>query len=217
MNFNGNGTGSFNWWTPSTTRDASPIGCVARVEGRTTSLMVRPRLAYRLHTGGEVGQDRAFARLAVSLVRVLPVFFLDPLCKESVHEGADDGRRLSSTPVVEDAFLLPKEHDLGVQTVTDLVERGAHVGEPVAPGRVAQKVEEDEVEPAVRLRSHEDGVDHRRNLLLCGVGIRYRLADTLGDAGEHPAHGQERQILLGVEVVGQDGLAHPGLVRDVLQ
>src|SRR5215204_5016298 len=121
MNFNGNGTGSFNWWTPSTTCDASPIGCVARVEGRTTSLMVRLRLACRLHAGGEVGQDRSFARLAVSLVRVLPVFFLDPLREESVHEGADDGRRLTIIPVVEDAFLLPKEHDLGVEAVTDFV------------------------------------------------------------------------------------------------
>ena len=38
-----------------------------------------------------------------------------------------------------------------------------------------------------------------------------------GDAGEYPAHGEEDQVLLGLEVVREDGLADPGLVRHVLQ
>src|SRR5215213_4147914 len=213
-NLSGKGTGSLSWWTPSRTRETSPMGCEARAEGRTTSLMVRPGHARGLRTGGQVDQHGALARLAVLFVRVLPVLVLDPLRKESVHERAHDGRGLAGA---EDPLLLPQPDDLGVEAVADPVERGAYVGEPVAPGRVAQEVEEDQIEPAVRLGAYEDRVDHRLSLLLGGVRVRYRLADALGDACEHPPHGQEDQVLLRIEVVGQDGLAHPGLVRHILQ
>src|SRR5215204_3973501 len=220
-NLSGNGTGTLSWWTPSTTRDASPMGWEARVEGRTgeracESQDERDR-PLGLRTSGQVDQYGALAGLAVLLMRVLPVLVLDPLRKESVHECSHDDRRFVGVLPAEDPLLLPQPDDLGVEAVADLVERGADVGEPVAPGRVAHEVEEDQVEPAVRLGAHEDRVDHRLCLLLGGVRLRYRLADALGYAGKHPPHGQEDQVLLRIEVVGQDGFAHPGLVRNVLQ
>src|SRR5215211_3515119 len=164
-NLSGNGTGSLSWWTPSSTREASPMGCAARTEGRTGEEREcrvergRPR---GLRTGGQIDQDGALAGLAVILMRVLPVLVLDPLRKESVHECAHDGRGLAGVPFAEDPLLLPQPDDLSVEAVADLVERGANVGEPVAPGRVAEEVEEDQVEPAVRRRAHEDRIDHRR-------------------------------------------------------
>src|SRR5215216_7221869 len=175
------------------------MGCAARAEGRTGERALNGRdgreLLRRLRTGGQVDQDGTLAGLAVLLMRFLPVLVLDPLRKESVHECAHDGRGLAGVPVAEDPLLLSKPDDLGVETVADLVERGADVGEPVTPGRVAQKVEEDQVEPPIRLRAYEDRVDHRRRLGLGGVRLRYRLADALGDACKHPPHSQEYQVL----------------------
>src|ERR687889_1873522 len=194
----------------SETRDVSPMGCVPREEGATLT-------STPLSAGGQICQHGAFAYLTVLRVGLLPVLLLDPLRKQPVHEGSHYRRAFSSVATAEYALLLPELDDLGVEAVADLVKRGAHVGEAVVAGRVAQEVEEDEVEPAVRLRAHEDGVDHRRDLLLRGGRLGDRLADASGDAGEHPAHGEEDQVLLGLEVVREDGLADPGLVRHVLQ
>src|SRR5215211_641962 len=108
MNLSGNGTGSLSWWTLSTTRAASPMGCEARVEGRT-GVRVRERRDERgetlgLRTGGKVDQHGALASLAVFLMRVLPVLFLDPLCEETVHESAHDRRGLAGVPAAKDAL-----------------------------------------------------------------------------------------------------------------
>src|SRR5829696_269504 len=102
-----------------------------------------------LSTGGQISEHRALAYLTVLRVGLLPVLLLDPLREQPVHEGPHHRGAFSRVASEEDTLLLPEVDDLGVETVADLVKRGAHVSEAVVAGRVAQEVEEDEVEPAV--------------------------------------------------------------------
>src|ERR687898_219101 len=140
----------------SETRDVSPMGCVPREEGATLT-------STPLSAGGQGCQHGAFAYLTVLRVGLLPVLLLDPLRKQPVHEGPHHRRAFSRVASEEDTLLLTELDDLGVEAVADLMKRGSHVSEAVVAGRVAKEVEEDEVEPAVLLRAHQDGVDHSRD------------------------------------------------------
>src|SRR5919107_2776394 len=127
---------------PSETRDVSPMGCVPREEAATLT-------GTPLSAGGQIGEHGALAYLTVLRVGLLPVLLLDPLREQPIHEGPHYRGAFPGVASEEDTLLLPEVDDLGVEAVADLVKRCAHVSEAVVAGRVAQEVEEDEVEPAV--------------------------------------------------------------------
>src|ERR687898_1900346 len=138
---------------PSETRDVSPMGCVPSEEAATLT-------GTPLSAGGQIGEYGALAYLTVLRVGLLPILLLDPLREQPVHEGPHHRRAFPGVVSEEDTLLLAELDDLGVEAVADLVKRGSHVGEAVIAGRVAQEVEEHQVEAAVGLRAHEDSVDH---------------------------------------------------------
>ena len=104
-----------------------------------------------------------------------------------------------------------------VEGVDDPVERRAQLRVLAHAGGVPDEVEVGDVEAAVGLRLDEDRIHHRDDLLLGRPRRRHRASDPVGCLRERPAHRRQDQVLLRLEVVRDQALAHAGRLGDLPQ
>jgi hypothetical protein len=79
------------------------------------------------------------------------------------------------------------------------------------------QVEIEHVEETVGLGVDEDGVDESTDLIICRAPGLQTATNPLASALHRPLHRGEQEGVLAPEVIEEESLGDPGLVRDILE